>query len=111
MNLFSNTKDAIEDSKFLLSLKNKDGELIASEVAWKRATDFLSNQDDNLQTPLISSGPDSSIDLLWDWKSGALLINVDDKSVNYYGIQHMNEVKGSLDINSGTEFFKKMELL
>lgn len=111
MNLFFNTKDAIEESRYLLSLKNKDGELIASEVAWKRATDFLSNQDDNLQTPLISSGPDSSIDLLWDWKSGALLVNVTDKSAYYYGIYRTDTVKGSLDINSGTEFFKKMELL
>jgi hypothetical protein len=100
--------NAIEGSRYLLSLMDEDGQPACSYETWNRAVRFLSvcarraweSLGVKVDVPAILPGPDGSVDLHWKYASYEMLINIPAEAAilpSYYGDdQDGNSVKGNI---------------
>lgn len=108
-------EEAVEESREMLSWPDnwdEEGGVAIQEETWIRATtflittasDFLRLTRTELPKPLISAGPDGSIDIHWRDRPRELLINVPadpTEPMSFYGDNHrVDVVKGTMEYSS-----------
>jgi hypothetical protein len=111
----SHIADAVESSRRILDLPDNwdsEGSPGYSHATWERAAQFVLKNASSLwydravvlSAPVISHGPEGSIDVHWQAENHILLINIPAQAgapVEYYGRNACGyEVKGTLDITA-----------
>ena len=100
--------NAVEESRYLLTLRDEEDQLMISLPTWERAIEFLNtctreasnDLGGQIDMPAILPGPCGSIDLHWKSSQYEMLINIPaDQGVpaSYFGDDSDgNSVKGTI---------------